>query len=236
MASSLDAPFDDGIGNVTFIHEPYQFADLKDTTVNGFRKYRTPSGEAYASVTSVLSATADKRHLQEWRDRIGHEEADKITRQAANRGTQMHKIFEDFLNNSLDTSAYNPIQYTKFLEAKAYLAEHISKIHNIEFALYSDRLKIAGRCDLLCEWDGELAIVDHKTSNRSKREDWITDYFIQKTLYACMVYELLGLKVKKIVTFIVVDDETVPQIFVKQPGDYLKQALERVRKYHAIQL
>ena len=216
-----------------FLHSPLDFPNLPDESTPSGRFYTTPEGEKYPSVTTVLSATDDGKALDAWRNRIGHAEAAKITQQAANRGTQIHKIFEDYLGNCLDIDSYNPIQWQKFRQSQKTLDEHVDLVYNIEFPVYSDRLKIAGRCDLLCKWDGINSVVDHKTSNKPKREEWIQKYFIQKTLYAMMVFEITGLKVPQIVTHISVESETYPQIFVKRTEDYIPLALKTVRSYYA---
>ena len=218
---------------MTFIHSPFEFTDLiSQTSETGKRQYVTPEGNHYPSVTTVLSAMQESSFLDSWRERVGNEEADKISNRAKNRGTQLHKIFEDYVNNSLDISSHNPIIYQMFKASKSFLDNNVTKINNVEFALYSNRLKIAGRCDLLCEWNNVQSILDFKSATKPKKEEWIHNYFLQCTIYAMMVYELLGIKIPQIVVFIMPEGSLEPQIFVKQTSNYMKEAIALVRKYH----
>lgn len=214
-----------------FLHEPYDFVDLvSETDQDGVRHYVTPEGNRYPSVTTVLGRK-DKPELNAWRDRVGHVKADKHTLQSANRGTNVHAIYEDFVNNEFSIDKYDPFTYNLFKSSVLYLEKGLTKVHNLEFALYSDILKVAGRSDLLCEWYGQKAILDYKTSKYAKKEAWIEDYFIQLCIYSMMVYELKKIEVKKLVVFIVNEQDPDPQIFVKDVKDWIKPAMKRVKDY-----
>ncbi len=214
-----------------FIHEPYEFVELESTTgADGNRHYTTPEGNQYASVTTILGRKKNPA-LDEWRARVGALAADKHTKQSANRGTNVHAIYEDFVQNKLNIDNYDPFTYSLFKSSVPILQGGLTKVHNLEFALYSDILKTAGRCDLLCEWFTEKAILDYKTSKRAKRKEWIEDYFIQTCLYAMMVYELIGVRVKKLVVFIVNETDPDPQVFVEDVKDWIQPAIKRVKDY-----
>ena len=114
------------------------------------------------------------------------------------------------------------------------LLQRVDNIHLLEGVLYSHRLGTAGRVDCVAEWEGELSIIDFKTSRTEKRKDWITDYFLQETAYALMFGEMYNLKIKKIVTLMAVDHDetrTEGQVFVEYPKDYVEPLLKRLAKY-----
>ena len=107
-----------------------------------------------------------------------------------------------------------------FQSAKTTL-DRIDNIHCLETFLYSHYLGLAGRVDCIAEFDGELAVIDFKTSTKEKQEDWVEHYFVQETAYAAMFLERTGIEVKKIVTLIAVEDGSI-QVFQKYNlDDYL---------------
>ena len=115
----------------------------------------------------------------------------------------------------------NPLAVRMFQSAKSTL-NRISNIHCLETFLYSHYLGLAGRVDCIAEFDGELAVIDFKTSSKEKKEDWIEHYFVQETAYAAMFLERSGIEVKKIVTLIATEEGTI-QIFEKYNlDDYLQ--------------
>lgn len=219
----------------TFVHVPLEslnFDLLSETTDSG-RFYVTPSGDKYKSVTTVLSEL-NKSAILEWRQRVGEEEANRVSRIAASKGTKYHSTVEKYLQNDLtpmQISGLIPEVKQMFLRMKPILDENIGEIYGIEKALYSDDLRLAGRVDLIANYDGVLSIVDHKTASKKKQEGWITNYFYQAAIYAKMLEERTGNFPERIVIAIaVVDDE--PQVFVKNTKDYLMQAQEFVYTYH----
>ena len=150
----------------------------------------------------------------EWRKKVGEEEANKISKRASTRGNKCHKLCELYLGNeSISKYKDDPLSMGLFYQIKPYL-DSIDNIHALEAPLCSSLLKMAGRVDCIAEYNGELAIIDFKTSTKTKREEWIDDYFSQETAYAIMFQELTGLKVKQLVTIIATEQGT-PQIFVK---------------------
>lgn len=214
-----------------FEHHPYEFVDLQRQDINGKRHYLTPDGNYYPSVTTVLSSKKDDG-LQKWIDKVGPEAAERRKTQGANRGTAVHKIYEDFVNNTFDPAEHDPITLELFRRSQSALTEGLERVHNLEFAVYSDRLKTAGTADLLCVFRGKVSILDYKTSFKPKKEEWISNYFIQETIYAMMVYERVGLKVPQIVTFIVNEEEPEPQVFVKETQEFIEPALKFFSDYH----
>jgi genome maintenance exonuclease 1 len=199
--------------------------------IDGKRYYATKGGH-FPSVTTILG-DKKKDSIQAWRNRVGEAEADKIMRQASSRGTGMHTICEDYLNNKDDVyKGHMPPAIALFKQLQPILDERIGRIYGNEIALYSTELKAAGRCDLYAEFDGVPAVVDFKTSTKTKREDWIEDYFLQATCYSMMIEELHGHKIEKIAVLIAVQETGLSQVFVKNPDDYRQMVRERFAEYH----
>jgi genome maintenance exonuclease 1 len=214
-----------------FIHEPFQQVSLTETYIDGKRFYATPEGNKYPSVTTVLSHSLDKTGLVEWEERVGKEQADTIKRQAANRGTKVHKICEDYVLNKKDIfKGHMPSNVALFKQIQPYLDENITKVYGVEIPLYSNTLKTAGRCDLVCRLHDCYAIVDYKTSSRVKKEEWIEGYFLQLTTYAMMVEELYKIYVPYIAVLIAVEDDNL-QYFVKSSKTHRDKVTEIFRNY-----
>ena len=201
-----------------FANLPVNIPDIESIDKDGKRYYTVPNGKSYPSITTVTSfQKAD--FFREWRQRVGEEYADRKTNRATKRGTAFHSIVEAYLKNeSIDSNSFDPLPLTLFQVAKATL-NRINNIHILEGALYSDCLGVAGRVDCIAEFDGELAVIDFKTSDKNKKEDWIENYFVQETAYAVMFYERTGLQPKKIVT-IIATEEGECQVIVKTNLDY----------------
>lgn len=206
-----------------FVNLPELDFDLQSKTENGSRKYVTPNGDAYPSVTTILSAY-NKKAIQEWRERVGEEAANKISTQASTRGTRLHSLCETYLLNELSPLKLNsvmPDAKELFVKIKPKLDANIGKIYSLEQALYSDKLKIAGRVDCIAEWNGELSVIDFKTASKEKNEEWIQNYFMQCSAYAEMFEERTGRPINQIVVAIAVSSGDT-QIFVKEKEDYLR--------------
>ena len=214
--------------------------DLETETINGKRFYKTPEGLLYPSVTTITSQHG-KDKILEWRRRVGEEEANRISTKASNRGTKVHKICENYLNNEEDYACTNPAHIHKtmpdtiamFKSLQPLLDEHVNNIHALEIPLYSHHLKVAGRVDCIAEYDGKLSIIDFKTSNKLKDESWIKGYFMQCSAYAVMYEERTGIPVSQIVIMIAVESEH-PQVFIKKRNDYIKDFISYREAYDAV--
>ena len=178
-----------------FKQELIEFENLESVTSETGRMYRTPEGMIYPSVTTALGAMS-KQGIIEWRKRVGEEEANKITRQAARRGTRLHNLLEKYLMNDYNYGkGQMPSDLDLFHKIKQILDKNVSVVRGQEFALYSNIMKVAGRCDLLCDYDGKLSVVDFKSASKEKKEEYITNYFYQATAYCLMVKELKDIDV-----------------------------------------
>ena len=202
-----------------FTHQTIPFDDLKTVTIDGKRFYQTPEGNTYPSVTSV-TGLYNKKEILEWRKRVGEAEANRISTKASSRGTRVHKLCEDYLNNELNTDRYMPDSVGMFKSIQPIIDQYVDNIYAIEAPLYSDHLKVAGRVDCIAEFDGKLSIIDFKTSSRQKSEDKIQNYFMQCAAYAVMFEERTGIPVPRIAIVIAVDSDH-PQVFVKKRNDYI---------------
>lgn len=205
--------------------------DLEAITSDSGRLYVTPDGNKYPSVTTVIGATK-KQSILEWRKRVGEKEANRISSRAASRGTSLHSMNEDYLNNMFNEEKYKDkvLPLFMFKHMKPFL-DKINNIHVLEGALYSDRLKLAGRVDCIAEYENELAIIDFKSSTEPKKREWIENYIAQECAYAMMYYERTDIKVKKLVTLIACEDGEI-QVFQEYDiMKYMKVLMEYIRAY-----
>ena len=194
--------------------------DLATETINGKRFYVTPGGNKYPSVTTITSQY-NKQSIMEWRKRVGEEEANRISSKAAGRGTRVHTMCENYLNNQEDyLQKQMPDAIVMFKTLQPLLNEYVNNIHALEVPLYSDYLRTAGRVDCIAEFDGTISVIDFKTSSKPKEDKWIQNYYMQCSAYAVMFEERTGIPVPRIVVMIAVDGEKA-QIFVKKRNDYI---------------
>ena len=207
----------------------HSFPILKATTTQQGRRYLV-DGMMWPSVTTVIGHSK-KKSIMEWRRKVGEEEANKISKRASTRGNKCHKLCELYLENkSISKYKDDPLSMGLFYQIKPYL-DSIDNIHALEAPLCSSLLKMAGRVDCIAEYNGELAIIDFKTSTKYKREEWIHDYFAQETAYAIMFQELTGLIPKKLVTIIACETGE-PQIFeIYDTNKYARKLKEYIDAY-----
>ena len=207
--------------------------ELESVTTESGRTYKTPSGNTYPSITTVLSSY-NKQAIYEWRQRVGEEEANRVSRKASNRGTKLHNTVEKYLLNEmspLQMHTMMPDTKELFLKLKPFLDTHVNNIYGIEQPLFSDRLRLAGRCDCIGEWDNKISIIDWKTANYAKEKGQIANYFMQATAYAEMFEERTGISINQIVIAIAVENQP-PQIFTEDKKDYLVELNKYVDRYH----
>ena len=154
---------------------------------NGMRKYLFDD-EKLPSVTSILQATKseeDKAALENWKQRVGHKEANKIKTEASSRGTSMHSYIEDFLRGRINESFFESNEKYKNM-AKEIIDKGIKgkleEIFGMETILHYPE-KYAGTADLVGVYQGKEAIIDFKQANKPKKVDYIQDYFLQLGAY-----------------------------------------------------
>ena len=203
---------------------------LKREEIDGKRFYRIPGDEVtkLVSVTTVTSFQS-RKSIAEWRQKVGAETANKISARAASRGTDMHTLVEHYLNNE-DLPEVQPLSELLFKFAKSSLNK-LDNIHALEKSLYSKRLGIAGTVDCIAEYNGELAIVDFKTSKEPKPRKWIDGYFVQAAAYACMLYELTGISVKKLVIIMSCENGECEVYEEFDKNKYIRLLLQYIREW-----
>lgn len=190
------------------------------------RRYETPSGRKYPSVTSVLGLLG-KADIMAWRKRVGEEEANRISSRAARRGTAIHSLCEDYLLNKEVNPT--PFDLEVFTSIKPHL-DRINNVHCLETQLYSNHLQVAGTVDCIAEFDGRLSIIDFKTSKRVKSRDDIHSYFMQTAAYAVMFEERTGIPVDQLVIIMSVDDSE-PLIFIEKRDTWIQSFVDLRQDY-----
>ena len=199
----------------TFIH--HDFGELiRDTKPDGTRTYKTPSGFSYPSVTTITGqATAEG--IAKWRQRVGEEEANRVSTRASARGTRIHQYCEEYLKGNLfemnmfDVEMFNSIKF---------LLDQIDNIHCLETPLYSDHLQVAGTVDCIAEFQGKLSVIDFKTASKPKDRDDIHHYFMQCAAYAVAFEERTGIPIGRLVVMMAVDNDD-PRWFIEKRDNWI---------------
>ena len=211
-----------------FNHVDLTLPKLSRETIDGVRYYSVPDEDELLKLVSITSVTShfNKEIFINWRKKVGDQEADRITKAATSRGTDMHTLTEHYLKND-DLPTVQPISDFLFKIAKGELNK-IDNIHALEGSLYSKELGIAGTVDCIAEY--ELAIIDFKTSKKPKPRDWVEHYFVQCMAYGCMLYEVTGISVKKLVIIMacengecVIYEEYDKAKYIKLLGKYIRK-------------
>ena len=200
------------------------------TFPDGKRYYVTPDGKKLPSVTTVVGAQK-KEAILKWRQRVGEEVANKVSRQATSRGTNMHTMCEYYLNNEpKPPGVVMPDAKEMFISIKPYLNK-INNIHYQEVGLWSSQLGLAGRVDCIGEYEGVLSVIDFKTSKKVKKREDILDYFWQTAAYALMYEELVGQPIDDLVIIMAVDNAP-PVIFKEKTQDHIEGLVRAIDFYH----
>ena len=214
-----------------FNHVQISLPEVTTETINRKRFYVTPEGEKYPSITTVLS-NRKKEGLFEWRKRVGNDVANYVARTSASRGTKVHHMCEDYLNNEFDEEKHRKdfLPFCLFNQLKDQALCDLDNIYAQEAGLYSDKYKVAGRVDCVAEYKDTLSIIDFKTSTRERSDDWNENYYIQGSAYAEMFEERTKIKIDQVVILVVTEDGTV-QEFVKNKQDYLPMLEESMNEW-----
>ena len=212
-------------------HKTIKLPEIKATTTDGVRLSQTPEGNKCPSITTVLSVR-NKKGLFEWRKRVGEDVANYVARKAANRGTSVHHMCEDYINNDFDEEKHKKkfLPYVLFNQLKESVLQKIDNIYAQECGLYSDKYKVAGRVDCIAEYDGKLSIIDFKTSSKERSDDWNESYYIQASAYAEMFEERTGIEINQVAILVVTEDGVV-QEFVKNKTEYLPMLTDTIKEW-----
>jgi len=220
-----------------FKHIETDLPELTTKTIDRKRYYITPEGKEYPSITTVLS-NRGKEGLFEWRKRVGDDVANYISGKAAKRGTAVHHMCEDYLNN---VSFIEPdwwlekqknfLPFCLFNQLRNGVLQRINNIHAQECGLYSDKYGVAGRVDCIAEYNRVLSIIDFKTSTSERNDKYNENYYIQTAAYAEMYEERTGIPTDQIVILVVTEDGTV-QEFIKSKQEYLPLLEEAINEFN----
>ena len=202
----------------------------KGRRIDGHRFYEV-DGKNYPSVTTVLNIRK-KDGLIEWRKNVGEGAANWEMARAARRGKSTHTLIEQYLKSETPSErSVLPLGLFKLL--KPYV-DQINNIHLLESIMYSHKLTVAGQVDCVAEYNGKLSVIDFKTANKERKEDWIENYFIQTTAYAIMYEELFGKRIDQLVILMAGEDGTM-RSFVKDKKIFepkLEESIKYFYKYY----
>lgn len=206
------------------------------------RVYETPAG-TYPSITTILSATSDKSFLIKWRERIGDAEADRITKEASERGTAVHDYVEKYFKQEETFSDFflksglsdEPIKIKQ--PARAIIKEcEKNKFtpYAQEVPLWHPKLKFAGRVDGVGLWNNTLSIIDFKTSRKKKYSSTIKNYYIQCTAYAVAHNFLFNTQINNF-AIVIGGDQVDMQLFEGKVINYIPELKFRVKQFYELQ-
>ena len=214
-----------------FKHKTINLPEIKAKTTDGVRLYETPEGNFYPSITTVLS-TRNKEGLFKWRERVGNDVANYVARKAATRGTHVHHMCEDYINNDFDEEKHKKkfLPYTLFTQLRDSALQKIDNVYAQECGLYSDKYKVAGRVDCIAEYDGIPSIIDFKTSTSERKDSYNENYYIQASAYAEMFEERTGIAINQIAILVITEDGVV-QEFIKDKLEYLSLLKDTIKDW-----
>lgn len=219
----------------------FNYVQLKKDNINGTRKYITPDGYALPSVTTILDATKPeeaKQALKNWRNRVGHKQAQAVTTEAASRGTRLHKWLENFVKEGeINDPGTNPYSKQSHSMAQIIIKNGLSKCNEFwatEASLYFPEF-YAGTTDLVGVHENQEAIIDFKQTNKEKKKEWIEDYFLQTCAYALAHNEIFGTKIHKGVIFMCSKDNKYQEFIIegKEFDHYSTIWFSRLEQYYS---
>ena len=212
-----------------FTHVDLNLPELTRETIDGVRYYNIGGeNKKLVSITSVISHY-NKEKFAKWRQRVGEEEANRVTKRATSRGTDTHTLIENYLLNE-ELPQVQPISEHLFKIAKPTL-NRINNIHCLESSLYSEVLGVAGSVDTIAEFDGELAVIDYKTSAKPKPREWVEGYFVQTMFYGMALYEMTGIQIKKLVIIMTCENGECVVYEERDLTKYMKLVIQYIKKF-----
>jgi genome maintenance exonuclease 1 len=229
----------------------FNYPIINRENVNGSRRYVTPDGRKLPSVTTILDRTKSeesRQALANWKKRVGEQQAQQITTEAASRGTRMHKYLEDYIKNGVVTepgsNPYSKQSHKMALTVIDQGLKNVSEIWGVEVPLYYPGL-YAGTTDGCGIHLNDQSILDYKQTNKPKKVEWIEDYFTQLVAYALAHNEIHDSNIQKgVVLMCVKPPEIEPGIwgepqyqeFILSPTDFTyweNRWWDRVAEYYA---
>jgi len=216
----------------TNLLELHELEDIQlDTISEDGKRYYTDSTKTikYPSVTTVTGLHS-RKHIKLWRERVGEDEANKITSQATKRGTLFHQHIEDYLRREKEFIEFENILQEGMFKAVKPVLDEIIPI-SIEAPLFSNHLRMAGRVDCVGLFDNKLSIIDFKSSAKLKEDYMAKQWYIQMTAYAIMVEELTGKPIEDIVAIVGIEGMNTFQIFMSNPNDHVDDLMQLREQY-----
>jgi CRISPR/Cas system-associated exonuclease Cas4 (RecB family) len=212
-----------------FTHIDLNLPQLTRENIDGVRYYNIGGeNKKLVSITSVISHY-NKDKFAKWRKRVGEEEANRVTKRATSRGTDTHTLIENYLLNE-ELPEVQPISEMLFKLAKPTL-NRINNIHCLESSLYSEVLGVAGSVDTIGEFDGELSVIDYKTSAKPKPREWVEGYFVQTMFYGMALYEMTGIQIKKLVIIMTCEDGECVVYEERDLEKYMRLVIQYIKKF-----
>ena len=218
-----------------FNHKPIDLGyDLTTKSTEAGRLYQTPDNKFYPSVTTFLGHFG-KKAIHEWRAAVGEQEANRVARHAATRGNAVHHTAERYINNEIDylRKGAMPHVVQMWNSLKKVLDQKVNNVVMQECPLYSDELMLAGRVDLIAEYNGVLSVIDFKTSSRVKTTDEITGYFLQACAYSIMYEERTGIHIDQLVIIMVVEGTDKSLVFDQKRSDWESELRSKRNEYYS---
>jgi genome maintenance exonuclease 1 len=209
----------------------------RQTADDGVRHYVDPTGIPLPSVTTILSGTADKEWLKQWREWMGEKRADKIVTEAVNIGTLMHENLECYLEGRERPRGNNLIRQMSRRMADTIINKALTRVDEVwgvEATLYFPQL-YAGTSDLVGVYEGAPAIIDFKNARKIRKRDQIGDYFCQGVAYALAHNYLFDTDIRTVAIFMVTR-ELQYETFILEGDEFDRKADEwqqRIMAYEA---
>ena len=214
--------------------DKYNYVHATRTDLHGSRIYDI-LGVKLPSVTTILAKTKDQEYIKRWRNKVGHDEANRIYNLSSKRGTTMHKFLEKYIEGE----GYEDL--TEIGKEAKPMAQKIidvgltpvSEYYGSEVTLYYLGL-YAGATDLICRHNDLETVVDFKQANRPKQKDWIEDYFLQVAAYAMAHDDLFKSEIKQAIIMVCTPDLYYQEFKIQgtELRDWKHKWLKRLDQYY----
>jgi genome maintenance exonuclease 1 len=220
------------------IQAKYKYPEIQRVQNKFGRFYIDSQGQEVPSVTNVLSSTSDQSGIDEWKRRVGNEEAERILQESTSIGSNVHNALENYLQDKkweiLDDGSY--ISKTSILILESFIKNLLSEINEVwglEAGLILDGL-YAGTADCIGIFNGQESLIDFKTAKKIKPKEWIEDYFLQCAAYANAHNVIYNTNIKQIVILMVDRNQEFKKYIVndREFDHYTNKWKQRLIKFH----